>query len=118
MKEITLRLPLKKEYLLSVRLFLSGLLTSRNMNVEQMEDFKVAISEACLILMCEGFTGTELTVEMERDISVKVEGLQRQADFQRGDTAMSFQLISELVDEVSYGTDEKGLCMLTLKKVL
>lgn len=65
---LTLKLPAKPEYVLPVRLFISGVATRAGFDVDKIEDIKTAISEAGVLLLknvCKGDLVIEATVEKD-----------------------------------------------------
>ncbi len=50
---LTLTLPAKAKYVLPLRLYISGVATRMNYEVNDMEDVKTAVSEACVLLLSE-----------------------------------------------------------------
>lgn len=48
---VKITIPAKAEYLLVVRLAASGICSRLGMGIEQMEDVKAAVAEACLIVI-------------------------------------------------------------------
>lgn len=54
--KVTLRLPSKTDYVSTVRLTTSSFCNQIGFNVEELEDTRVAISEACNIVMACGST--------------------------------------------------------------
>jgi serine/threonine-protein kinase RsbW len=69
---ISLTIPAKAEYIDVVRLTLSGLAAKEGFSYEEIEDMKVAVTEACSNVVLHAYNGSdfgimEIVFEMEQD---------------------------------------------------
>jgi serine/threonine-protein kinase RsbW len=69
-------IPAKAEHLLVVRLAASGICSRLGMGIEQMEDVKAAVAEACLIMIHDqaGFNRLSIAFEYSDNLWVTVNG--------------------------------------------
>lgn len=51
MKQFSISIPAMPDYIMTVRLFISGIATRQNCSFDKIEDIKIAASEACLLLL-------------------------------------------------------------------
>ncbi len=66
---ITLTLPAKPRYMMTVRLVAASIAGQAGFDVEEIEDVKSAVAEACLLLMSEGGV---FTLHLEQDDGIRV----------------------------------------------
>ncbi len=73
---VTITIPAKAEHLLVVRLAASGICSRLGMGIEQMEDTKAAVAEACLVMIHDrqGFERLEITFVYSDSLRVSVDG--------------------------------------------
>jgi serine/threonine-protein kinase RsbW len=69
-------IPSKAEHLLVARLATSGICSRLGMGIEQMEDVKAAVAEACLIMIHDraGYARLDISFEYSDELWVCVEG--------------------------------------------
>ncbi|MDD3920866.1 MAG: ATP-binding protein [Eubacteriales bacterium] len=111
MKElVTLTLPAKAEYMVTVRLVAASLAGQAGFDVECVEDIKTAVAEACLLLFPE--EGTEAALHIEIDIShgirATVYAPQAQTPQSTPEREFGSFLLEALMDEV-WHTTENGV---------
>ena len=73
---ITLCFPAKFDYIAPIRLAVSGIVSNREMSVEQLENIKTCVSEACMLLICSQTCNVfHVTVTIkDAEIIVSVDG--------------------------------------------
>ncbi|CAN5567721.1 hypothetical protein BH20ACT2_BH20ACT2_13050 [soil metagenome] len=107
--EIRLALPAVPEYARIARLTVAGLATRIGFTYDEIEDLRIAVGEACSILLGDtGRTGTlTLTYEVAADeISVAATGDFADHEAPDEDTlALSAQILDAVVDEHELSTD-------------
>ena len=64
-RAIEMKLPAEKDMLLVVRLTASGILTRCGATLDVMDDFKIAVEEACSLLIAQTEPGGELQLRFE-----------------------------------------------------
>lgn len=107
MDKISLTLPAKSDYVLALRLFMSGVAARTNMSVDDIEDVKSAINEACVLLLT-GVTKGELAIEIELNqnaIDVRI-------------TAEGCEYNDERLDEVTFEISRMMLANLTVNSAI
>lgn len=98
---ITLTLPAKSEYILAVRLFMSGVATRVGFSVEQIEDVRTAVSEACVYVLKDACRGTlALCVQAdESKLCVRAELRDAQKDGVCAEVDAAARELSQLIIE-------------------
>lgn len=112
---IKLNIPRKPDYISLVRLTTSGIAHSMGLNVEEIEDIKVSIGEACINSL--SFNDSEeiaLVFEVREDrLSIKVNNVkkvtpEKQDKFK--ELELGLLIIKSLMDEVNF--NEAGIEMI------
>jgi serine/threonine-protein kinase RsbW len=62
---VTVRLPADIAYLSVLRTATAGLAARLDFNLDEIEDLRIAIDEACAMLLAQAVPGTDLTCEFE-----------------------------------------------------
>ena len=130
MDKLSLKIPGKPEYIKGTRLFIGSVAANAGFDVEQCEDLKTAVSEACKNISCHGSLGFsdeyEVTCLLEQNkITVTVTDLSESHQLEKlnkpckncpkeGD--LSIFIIRSLVDELEFGNNEDGLKYITMVK--
>ena len=125
-------IPGKPEYMTMIRLATSSIAAQAGFDVEQAEDIKIAVVEACKNVSCHGNEGYSERYEIEYTIGqgsfgVKVidacdkHSLQKMSQQcqncpQEGDIGMI--LLHSLMNDVSIGKDEAGHKFIEMVKSL
>ncbi len=103
---IVLKVPGKPNYISTIRLTTSSIANKLDFDVESIEDIRVAISEACNIVM----NGEEIQIEYvigENSLSMRVIALDREIKYSCDESEkMGVQILSMLVDEVEFTENE------------
>ncbi|WBW49993.1 anti-sigma factor [Peptoniphilus equinus] len=100
MDTIQLTVPLKAEYFSSVRLFVSGLLMSHQVDYDTIEDVKTAVSESLNIaLKCHCAHTSTLSIDVDdNQMKLSISGFGQQSEKETEDIQMAKTIISCLVD--------------------
>lgn len=100
--EITLTLPAAPELVRVARLTGAGLATRAGLGYDEVEDLRIAIGEACSLLIGSGQRPGTLTLTFTLDadaISVEIVGTLEGDPPTDEDTELSVQILSAVVDE-------------------
>jgi serine/threonine-protein kinase RsbW len=62
---VTVRLPADSAYLSVLRTATAGLAARLDFNLDEIEDLRIAVDEACAMLLAQAVPGTDLTCEFE-----------------------------------------------------
>ncbi len=77
-ENINITLPADSKFVMPIRLFSSGIAQRAGMDIEDIEDFKQAVAEACMLVMAGLHTTSDLIVTYILDekitVQVSVEG--------------------------------------------
>lgn len=130
MDKLSLKIPGKPEYIKGTRLFIGSVAANAGFDVEQCEDLKTAVSEACKNISCHGSLGFSDEYEVaclleQNKIMVTVTDLSDSHQIEKlnkpckhcpkeGD--LSIFIIRSLVDELEFGDNEDGLKYITMVK--
>lgn len=104
MDSMSLTLPAKSDYVLALRLFISGVAARTNMHVEDIEDVKSAINEACVLLLSGVKNG-----RLEIDVDIDADGMFVEI------TAKDCQYGSERLDEITFEISRMMIDGMTVK---
>lgn len=113
---VSLTIPAKVEYLVMARLIVSAVLGRVGFDVDEIEDGKTAISEACLMLMPAPEAEAMLTIEAYNDngiyMSISTDGKPQQSE-DAPEREFSLFLLEALVDEAEFtNADGRSACRL------
>ncbi|SHH36139.1 serine/threonine-protein kinase RsbW [Anaerosphaera aminiphila DSM 21120] len=111
MDKIILTIPNKAEYISSVRLLISGIMSNYKIDIETLEDIKMAITEGLNIafkLQCSENINIEL--ELDKELKIKISEICEEKINELEELHLSNTIIECLVDE-SY-LDREVLCMV------
>lgn len=111
MEKISIKIPQNNHYQKSLRLFVAGLASDLNFDIEQIEDLKVLLSEAINYKMGKG--GLDLVFLVGEDrLSIEVVGEDKKTDPKA--IAMRDAILSALADEIEI---EGDLLRITMRNV-
>jgi serine/threonine-protein kinase RsbW len=100
---VSINIPAKAEHLLVVRLAASGICSRLGMGIEQMEDVKAAVAEACLIMIHDKAGYSRLAISFEYSdelwVSVAGEGSGSEQNDDEIDADFSLVLLEALTDK-------------------
>lgn len=130
MDKLVFTIPGKPEYLTMVRLAISSIATTAGFGLDDIEDLKTAVSEACKNISCHGSYGFSDKYEIECDVekgriqiivkddcdSHTLEKLSKPCQDcpQEGD--LGIFVIRSLVNEVDFGKGDDGRKMIKMVK--
>ncbi|MDL2237618.1 hypothetical protein LJC56_07305 [Christensenellaceae bacterium OttesenSCG-928-K19] len=73
---VKMQFPADTEYISAIRLAVSGVAGKKDYNVDEIEDLKSCVSEACLLVLCgQECSGLSVDIAIEDSLKLKVEGL-------------------------------------------
>ncbi|MBD5560735.1 MAG: hypothetical protein HDQ87_10370 [Clostridia bacterium] len=112
-EQIRMYFPADTGYIGTIRLALSGIAGHLNFRINEIEDIKSCIAEACLLLMNgQRCRGLDITVDPGADLTVTVRGEHvepdMETDFEDFNDEFSRIMIESLSDESSFA-EENGL---------
>ena len=115
---VELSVPPIPEFIQIVRLVLSGIGNVINLNVDEIEDLKLAVGEACYNLFQTEGTGEQISIKASADsrklvidVSQKTERLSLPRLFATGtstERGIGVVLMKHLMDRVEYKTSANG----------
>ncbi|XVG95911.1 ATP-binding protein [Eubacteriales bacterium KG127] len=130
MDRLSLTIPGKPEYITGARLLIGSVAAKAGFDVEQCEDLKTAVGEACKNISCHGSDGFSdkyvVTCDVDKnEITIKVTDLCEFHSMEKikkpccncpkeGD--LSIHIIRSLVDDVQFGKNEDGFKYITMVK--
>ncbi len=120
-----LRIPAKPEWVAVARLAVAAIANRLPFTVEEIEDLKLAIAEACTNAIQQGATDTiEISCEASPAalrVVVRAAGAAQPAESNRRGVAsgegLGVFLIQALMDEVDYNSTEAGTELVMIKRV-
>ncbi len=72
---IKMQFPAKREYLKAIRLAVSGIACNIEYDVDEIEDLKTCVGEACILFLCgQQSENLELSVECAQSMHIRVRG--------------------------------------------
>ena len=92
------------EYMTALRLVAGAVCSAADVDVDELEDFKVCVTESALILKNGGFERVKAEFNTENSVTAILTGLGGKA--KKGDSELSLALIGALVE--SCEIDEKN----------
>lgn len=101
------------EYLTAVRLVVGAICSSADSDLDATEDFKVCVTESCIILKNCGFERVEITFCSEDGVRAEVCG--EGGKLTEGDNDFSLALISALVSSCDIENSGEAIKRITLK---
>ena len=117
---VTVRLPADSAYLSVLRTATAGLAARLDFNLDEIEDLRIAIDEACAMLLAQAVPGTDLTCEFElsRDaMSIAVSVLTVDGQQPSRDT-FAWTVLSSLAGDVDakVGADDRVIIVLQKRR--
>jgi hypothetical protein len=101
------------EYLTAVRLVVGAICSAAEQDIDATEDFKVCVTESCIILNNCGNERAEITFKTQDGVSAEVKGCG--GKLQEGDNEFSLALISALVSSCEIEKDGQAITKVVLK---
>ncbi|WP_214409397.1 ATP-binding protein [Sphaerisporangium fuscum] len=115
---VSVRLPAASAYLSVLRTATAGLAARLDFTLDEIEDLRIAVDEACAMLLGHAVPGTDLTAEFEltgQEMIVRVEvSTVGQAEPKRDDFA--WMVLTALADDVEAETDSPDRMAIVLHK--
>ena len=101
------------EYLTALRLVAGAVCSSADVNVDELEDFKVCVTESALILKNCGFERVRAVFDAGKSITATLSGVGGVA--KKGDNELSLALIGALVESCEINEKHGIIDRITLK---
>lgn len=120
--EVTVTLPAEGAYLSILRTVTAGLAARLDFTLDDMEDLKIAVDEACAMLLAKAVPGGEIHVcfrvenGSEPALAVEVAVATLDAVVPSRDT-FSWTVLTALAGEVNARTDTENRVILSLRKI-
>lgn len=116
--EILLRIPPKPEYMITARLAASSLAERSGFDVEQIEDIKTAVAEACLLLLNRGCEDAlEILFHTEGEFHVGISSVVRSQQKEHSmEEELSMFLLTALMDEVKISDQNTKQSLVLIKR--
>lgn len=119
---VTLRIPAQPEYLLVVRLTAAGIANRMGFNVEEIEDVKAAVAEACIMLMNQPWMIDDITLDFKISADMFLAAVQAQGkainavEAPDNDNDLSRYLLQALMDDASVQSENGFIHSITIQK--
>ena len=101
------------EFLTAERLVVGAICSTAEVGVDETEDFKVCVTESCLILKNCGFENVEITFSTADGVSAVVSGYGGKVC--EGDNEFSLALVSALVSSCEIEKTGEAISKIILK---
>jgi serine/threonine-protein kinase RsbW len=115
---VSVRLPAVSAYLSVLRTATAGLAARLDFTLDQIEDLRIAVDEACAMLLRQAVPGTDLTAEFEltgEEMTVRVEvSTVGVTEPKRDDFA--WMVLTALADDVDATSDSPDHMAIVLRK--
>ena len=106
MDNIVIQIPLKNEYLTTVRLATGGICATGEFDVDFAEDLKVCVTESLLILMRNGYASAKITFVKGDLLSCKIVGEDKTRDSENSvEDEISYALLDALIGGAKFTFD-------------
>lgn len=109
---VELELPADPAYLGVVRTACAGLGARLDLTLDEIEDLRIAVDEACTLVLPSGRSPHDATVRLRATFSVSEEALavrvQGPNPLLPGDTSYAWAVLEALAGDVSSGVEEAG----------
>ena len=115
---VELRLPAESAYLSVLRTATAGLAARLDFTLDEIEDLRIAVDEACAMLLPLALDGARLTCRFELlpdTLQVTVSIPTAQTELPKRDT-FSWAVLSALAGQVDNGLDEERRVWIRLRK--
>jgi len=119
---IEIRIPAKPEYVLVVRLTASAITARVGLNIDDIEDFKVAIAEACISIINQKKKYKMLKIVFEIDNSIRVivsgdEIANEDSEEEKTEEQdLSQYIIESLMDSVEFIKEQETIIQIKMEK--
>jgi serine/threonine-protein kinase RsbW len=115
---VVISMPASSAYLAVLRTATAGLAARLDFTIDEIEDLRIAVDEACAMLLPQAVPGAEITCEfsLESDtIAVSVSVFTQQGEEPSRDT-FAWTVLTALTGEVESSTDSDQRVTITLRK--
>jgi serine/threonine-protein kinase RsbW len=120
--EVTVSLPAEGAYLSVLRMVTAGLAARLDFTIDEMEDLKIAVDEACAMLLSQAVPGGDIHVAFSLEngaqpalfVEVTVATLDGLVPSRE---TFSWTVLTALAGEVDARTDTEGRVTLSMRKV-
>ena len=115
---VSIRLPAASAYLSVLRTATAGLAARLDFTLDEIEDLRIAVDEACAMLLSEAVPGTDLTAEFEltgQEMQVRVEVATVGSSAPKRDD-FAWMVLTALADDVDAVTDSPDRMAIVLHK--
>ena len=119
---VELRIPAKAEWVAVGRLAVAAVASRSNFSVDDIEDVRLALAEACTSVIRHAEPGDQIEIRCEtgpNELSVCVRGgarLALRAD-SRSEDGLGILIIQSLMDSVEYRVQQGGIVLEMVKRV-
>jgi len=116
--EVIVRIPAEGAYLSVLRMVTAGLAARLNFTVDEIEDLKIAVDEACAMLLAQAVPGSDIVVAF----NVEVDALRVQVTVTTLDgrapsrETFSWTVLTALAGEVDASVDPENRVTIVLHK--
>ena len=115
---VSIRLPAASAYLSVLRTATAGLAARLDFTLDEIEDLRIAVDEACAMLLSEAVPGTDLIAEFEltgHEMQVRVEVVTVGSSAPKRDD-FAWMVLSSLADDVDAVSDSPDRMAIVLRK--
>ena len=115
---VTIRIPATGAYLSVLRTATASLASRLDFTLDEIEDLRIAVDEACAMLLADAVAGTDLTCEFELDeagMRISVSVLSREGVVPRRDT-WAWTVLTALAGDIDARTDPDNRVIIDLHK--
>ena len=115
---VSLRLPADGAYLSVLRTTTGGLASRQDFTLDEIEDLRIAVDEACAMLLADASPGADLTCTFEMppdEMAVSVRVLSQAGRVPSTDT-FAWTVLSALAGDVHSEVDADGAVVVHLRK--
>jgi serine/threonine-protein kinase RsbW len=115
---VTLTIPAEGSYLALLRMVTAGLAVRLDFNVDEIEDLKIAVDEACAMLLAQALPGIDVRVSFAVDndtLAIEVSVPTTNGEEPSRDT-FSWTVLTALAGEVDARVDLDNVVAVTLRK--
>ncbi|HVT65086.1 MAG TPA: anti-sigma regulatory factor [Mycobacteriales bacterium] len=115
---VAITLPASSAYLTVLRTATAGLAARLDFTIDEIEDLRIAVDEACAMLLAQALPGADINCEFQLDgdaMTVTVSVMTVDGEEPSRDT-FAWTVLTALAGEVSSGTDADNRVTITLCK--
>lgn len=115
---VSVRLPAESAYLSVLRTATAGLAARLDFTLDEIEDLRIAVDEACAMLLNEAVPGTDLTAEFEltgQEMQVRVEVATVGSSAPKRDD-FAWMVLTALADDVEADGGSEDRMAIVLRK--